>query len=84
SLDADDFSSFEVTFSAQDTAEVPLVIRYRDDDGNLYEESTPVTIRSGFQPVPEHDGGISPVVIGIAALCILLVAGAVLYSRKKR
>ncbi|MDO9540334.1 MAG: hypothetical protein Q7J09_10095, partial [Methanocalculus sp.] len=47
SLDADDFSSFEVTFSAQDTAEVPLVIRYRDDDGNLYEESTPVTIRSG-------------------------------------
>jgi voltage-gated potassium channel Kch len=84
SLDADDFSSFEVTFSAEDSDEVPLVIRYRDDDGNLYEETAFVAIRSGISQVPDHDGGISPVVIGIAALCILFVAGAVLYSRKKR
>ncbi len=83
-LDADDFSSFEVTFAAQDAGKVPLVTRYRDDDGNLYEEITYVTIRSGPMPVAEHDGGMSPLVAGIIGLSVAIVAGALLYSRKKR
>ncbi|RQD84709.1 MAG: hypothetical protein D5R96_00885 [Methanocalculus sp. MSAO_Arc2] len=83
-LDADDFSSFEVTFSAQDIEEVPLVIRYRDDDGNLYEESVMVGIRSGPGKVSTDDNGISPMIIGILGVCALIVAAAVLYSRKRR
>lgn len=83
-LDADDFSSFEVTFAAKDAEKVPLVTRYRDDDGNLYEEITHVTIRSGLMPVAEQDGGMSPLVIGIIGLSVVIVAGALLYSRKKR
>ncbi len=83
-LDADDFSSFEVTFAAKDAETVPLVTRYRDDDGNLYEEITHVTIRSGLMPVAEQDGGMSPLVIGIIGLSVVIVAGALLYSRKKR
>lgn len=83
-LDADDFSSFEVTFAANDTESVPLVTRYRDDDGNLYEEITPVTIRSGMMPVPEQDGGLSPLVIGIIGLSAVIVIGVLVYSRKKR
>ncbi|MDG6249808.1 hypothetical protein [Methanocalculus sp.] len=82
-LDADDFSSFEVTFTAKDAETVPLVTRYRDDDGNLYEEVTHVTIQSGPMPVAEQDG-ISPMVIGIIGLSVVIVAGALLYSRKKR
>ncbi len=83
-LDADDFSSFEVTFAAQDAGNIPLVTRYRDDDGNLYEEITHVTIRSGPMPVAEQDGGMSPLVAGIIGLSVAIVAGALLYSRKKR
>ncbi|KUL02005.1 MAG: hypothetical protein XE11_1943 [Methanomicrobiales archaeon 53_19] len=82
-LDADDFSSFEVTFTAKDAETVPLVTRYRDDDGNLYEEITQVAIRSGPMPTAEQDG-ISPMVIGIIGLSVVIVAGALLYSRKKR
>lgn len=83
-LDADDFSSFEVTFAAQEAEKVPLVTRYRDDDGNLYEEITHVTIQSGMMPVAEQEGGLSPLVIGIIVLSAAIVAGALLYSRKKR
>lgn len=83
-LDADDFSSFEVTFAVQEAEKVPLVTRYRDDDGNLYEEITHVTIRSGMMPVAEQEGGLSSLVIGIIVLSAVIVAGALLYSRKKR
>jgi len=83
-LDADDFSSFEVTFTEKDVETIPLVTRYRDDDGNLYEEITHVRIRSGMMPAADQDGGISPMIIGIIGLSIVIVAGALLYSRKKR
>ncbi len=83
-LDADDFSSFEVTFAAKDAEKVPLVTRYRDDDGNLYEEITHVAIRSGMTPVAEQDGGLSPLVFGIIGVSVVIVAAALLYSRKKR
>ncbi len=83
-LDPDDFSSFEVTFAAKDLEEIPLVIRYRDGDGNLYEETVMATIRSGIQPVQEHDGGLSPMMIGIILLSVVIVAGALVYSRKKK
>ncbi|MCP1661593.1 MAG: hypothetical protein D5R99_02695 [Methanocalculus sp. MSAO_Arc1] len=84
-LDADDFSSFEVTFSAKDVDNVPLVIRYRDDDGNLYEETVMVAIRPSLLPsTADQDEGIPPVIIGIGVVSLLFVAGALLYSRKKR
>lgn len=83
-LDADDFSSFEVTFAAKDTEKIPLVTRYRDDDGNLYEEITHVAIRSDLMPVPEQDEGLSPLVIGIIGLSAVIVIGVLVYSRKKR
>jgi hypothetical protein len=48
SLEADDFASFELTFTATANAKtVPLLIQYKDDDGNSYEKSIDVTISSG-------------------------------------
>lgn len=37
SLDADDFSSFEVTFSGQGITSVPILVQYKDEEGNDYE-----------------------------------------------
>jgi hypothetical protein len=37
SLESDDFSSFEVTFSGEGLTEVPIVVSYKDFDGNDYE-----------------------------------------------
>ena len=36
SLAADDFSSFEITFSSRDLSSVPLVITWKDNDGNSF------------------------------------------------
>jgi hypothetical protein len=37
SLESDDFSSFEVTFTGQGLASVPILVQYKDEDGNDYE-----------------------------------------------
>jgi hypothetical protein len=45
SLEPDDFSSFEVTFRATGTS-VPLVLSYKDADGNVYRESVEINLKS--------------------------------------
>jgi len=47
SLEPDDFSSFEVTCTVRGDDSVPLVIQYRDTEGNLFEKTIPVSIRAG-------------------------------------
>ncbi|KAF1074662.1 COG1361 S-layer family protein [Methanogenium sp. MK-MG] len=37
-LEPDDFSGFEVTYTMQGTGQVPLLVTYKDEDGNIYEE----------------------------------------------
>jgi len=46
SLDSDDFSSFEVTFTGQGLTSVPIVVQYKDDDGNDYETSYTMDLSS--------------------------------------
>lgn len=89
-LEPDDFSSFEVTFTAEDAEEVPLLILYKDNDGNSYEESVQVSLggsytqSSGRSSQETADDGFP---IGLAALVIIAavgVGGAILYSWKKQ
>lgn len=54
-LEPDDFSSFEVTFTAQGATTIPLVVEYKDEDGNSYEKTIEVTLNS-FLAVQEGDG----------------------------
>lgn len=44
-LEPDDFSSFEVTFTAQGATSIPLLIQYKDEEGRSYETSIAVTLR---------------------------------------
>ena len=37
-LEPDDFSSFEVTYTMAGTGKVPLVVEYKDGDGNVFTE----------------------------------------------
>jgi hypothetical protein len=46
-LKPDDFSSFEVTCVVQgNTATIPLNVEYRDDDGNMFQTSVDVSMRT--------------------------------------
>jgi ABC-type methionine transport system permease subunit len=37
-LEPDDFSSFEVTYTMTGTGKVPVVVEYKDEDGNVFTE----------------------------------------------
>jgi hypothetical protein len=83
SLEPDDFSSFELTFMADNVTEVPLAIEYRDIDGNPYEKVSMVSIppRSTKN---EQGTGIALPIIGIIVISAAVIGGAIWYSWKKR
>lgn len=45
-LEPDDFSSFEITCTAQGASKIPLVVSYRDEDGKNYQEIFEIAARS--------------------------------------
>jgi hypothetical protein len=76
-LDPDDISTFEVTFQTDTgVTEIPLVVEYRDDDGNLYTATRPISLenRTGEE---DGDGGIlvPAAVAGYARRTIRIVDG---------
>jgi hypothetical protein len=56
SLEPDDFSSFEITFRATESS-VPLILQYKDLDGNVYRESMDINLKSTASSV---QGGAVP------------------------
>jgi len=83
-LDPDDIATFEVTFQADTgVTEIPLVVEYRDDDGNLYTATRPISLenRTGEE---EGDGGI--LVPATVAVVLIVAAGLVVfwYIRRRR
>ncbi len=57
SLEPDDFSSFDLTFTAPGATSVPLVIQYKDADGNDFEQSFTVNLRSSGISSSNSTGG---------------------------
>lgn len=47
-LEPDDFSGFEVTYTKQGSGDVPVLVTYKDEDGNIYEEEFSVSGSSGI------------------------------------
>jgi hypothetical protein len=57
-LEPDDFSSFELTFTAPGATSVPLLIQYKDDDGKSYETTVAISLRAGAAAgSPESSSG---------------------------
>jgi hypothetical protein len=82
-LDADDFSSFEVTFRAPDAVSAPLIVQYKDVDGNTFTLTVPVEL--GSSAATPDPGGDMPITL-IAFLVVLVVAigGIIFYTWKKK
>jgi hypothetical protein len=84
-LKSDDFGSFEVTFSAQNTTVVPIQLSFKDADGNVYNSVKEVKI-SASQSASTANNGSSNILPVIAAVVVLVVfiAGWALYLRRKK
>ena len=59
-LEPDDFSSFEVTCSAQGASSIPLVVEYRDQDGRTFTETVTVSLNSASQASQAGAGSTMP------------------------
>jgi hypothetical protein len=83
SLEPDDFSSFELTFTASDISEVPVAIEYRDVDGNPLEKVSSVSIPQRNTQDDENPGIALPVVV-LIVISAAVIGAAIWYSWKKR
>jgi hypothetical protein len=54
-LEPDDFSGFEVTYTMQGVESVPVLVTYKDEDGNIYEETFYVSANSAIAADGEGD-----------------------------
>jgi hypothetical protein len=83
SLQPDDFASFEITFLAENTTQVQVLVNYRDIDGNPSMRTTPVVIPPKTS-AKEKSPGVATPVIAVILISAALIGGAIWYSWKKR
>lgn len=83
SLQPDDFSSFELTFTAENTSIVDMVVNYRDVDGNPFVRTTPVIIPAKTT-AKEKQPGVALPIIAVIAISAAAIGGAIWYSWKKK
>lgn len=82
SLDPDDFSSFEVTFRVdEDVTTVPLVVEYKDVDGNPCSVASDVDLE-GVKP--QQGAAEFPTAAVVCIILLAAAAGAIAYAWKRR
>lgn len=82
-LDPDDFSSFELDIAVEgDVTAVPLLIEYKDEDGNLFSQLEYVSIEHREQA--QHSDELPLPLIGALVIIAVFVVGMIVYSWKKR
>ena len=81
-LSPDDFSSFELDVNvAENVTKVPLLIEYKDEDGNLFSMTEYISIEHR----PTANSGELPVsMISVLVVIAILIIGVIAYSWKKR
>lgn len=84
SLQPDDFASFELEFRAANRSTVPLVISYKDANGNPFEQRTEASLTLNQTAGSATPGGSLP--LGWIALAIVLAAavGYLIYRSWRR
>jgi len=82
-LKADDFGSFEVTFTANGATRVPLQISYKDTDGNVVTSQQDVSL-SGVSDTSANQQTGNPLLPAIAIVLVIAVAGWYLYSKRRK
>ena len=82
-LKPDDFGSFEVTFSADNGATIPVQLSYKDVDGNVITSRQDVKISSNAVSSQMSDLPLLPIIAGIIIVGAF-VGGWFFYLRKKK
>ncbi len=82
SLDPDDFSSFEITFDLPRSGNVPLIVEYKDDDGNRYLSQSYVEVT--VAPLSDDSSSIPKLGALLVWLLVIAIAGVIVYSWRKR
>ncbi|WP_261596786.1 COG1361 S-layer family protein [Methanoculleus formosensis] len=59
-LESDDFSSFEVTCSAEGASSIPLLVQYKDENGKTFSETVTVSLSSAGQASQAGTGSTMP------------------------
>lgn len=81
-LSPDDFSSFELDVKVDETVtKVPLLIEYKDDEGNLFSTTEYISIER-HQTTSSKELPVS--MIALLVVIALLIIGVVAYSWKRR
>jgi hypothetical protein len=82
SLEPDDFSSFEITFGLTRSGEVPLIVDYKDEDGNRYLSQTEVEI--SVSPLSDESSPLPKMGALLVWLLVIAIAAVIIYSWRKR
>ena len=83
SLETDDFASFELNFRAENRTTVPLVISYRDEDGDPFEQRTEASLAVN-ETAPGGAGEELPLAWIALALVLAAVVGYLIYRSWRR
>ncbi len=84
SLKPDDFSSFEVTFKSENNPSVPLIIDYKDSDGNPYTNRMMVDLPDGNTTAGKTSADLPVLPLAIVAAATVLVGAIVFVSWRHR
>ena len=84
SLEPDDFASFELNFQAENRSSVPLVISYRDENGDPFEQRTEASLALNQTADAGGAGGDLPLAWIALALVLAAGVGYLIYSSWRR
>jgi len=82
SLDPDNFSSFEVTFRLPNTGTIPLIVDYKDTDGNRFISQTQVDVT--VAPLADQSASFQKFGTILVWILVFVIAAAIFYSWRKR
>ena len=84
-LKPDDFSSFELTVSPDSPNVVPIIVSYKDQDGNVYTRSIAADISLAKTPKGNATTSYIPwIIVGIIAIVVAGVIGYQYMRRRKQ
>jgi len=82
-LSTDDFSSFELDVKVdENVTKVPLVIEYKDEDGNMFSKTEYISIERNQGTTSSGEMPLSMIVVLV--VIAIVVIGLIAYSWKKR
>jgi len=81
-LKPDDFGSFEVTFTANEGASIPIQVSYKDSDGNVLTSEQKVSLTGATTTDSKNQQGNPLLFPGIILIVIIAAGGWYFYTRR--